>query len=511
MNLTYFLFFLFIVFGTIIITYWAAQREKTTRQFYTMSGSLTGMQNGFAIAGDFMSAASFLGVTGSIALKGFDGFVYSLGFLVSFMLLMFVIAEPIHNLGKYTLADVVFARFPYDRIRILISCATMIISILYMIPQLVAAGLVIHLLLQVNYNLSVIIIGTLMVLYVVFGGMMAASWVQIVKTILLLSGTFLLVLIILSRFHWNFFELVSQIPYKSPMAEHFFLPGHLFDNPFEALSLNLTLVLGTAALPHILVRFYTVRNRMAVRQSVLASSWFIGLFYLMTLVLGLGVVVFVGSGRLIATDSSGNLAAPLLAYELGGDFLTAFISAVAFATILAVVTGLVVTSTTSFAYDIYNHTIKKGRATEREQIRAAKISAAAIGILAIVLSLNMKDLNVTFLVSLTFSVAASIILPVLVFTLFWRRFNATGAVTGMVIGFTASFLSVIMGPAVMDSQAGIILHRAIFPLENPGIITIPLGFLGAIAGTILSKEKASEGRFRSIHYQALGGYRVYDN
>lgn len=496
-NFTYFLFFLFILFGTLIITYWASQREKTTRQFYTVSGSLTGMQNGLAIAGDFMSAASFLGITGAIALKGFDGFIYSIGFLVSFLLLLFVIAEPIRNIGKFTLGDVIHTRFPVAKIRFITSVSTIIISIMYMIPQLVAAGLVIHLLLNVNYNICVLIIGVLMVFYVVFGGMMAASWVQIIKTVLLLSGTLLIVLIIFARFHWNFFSLIDQIPDKSPLADHFFMPWHLFDNPFEALSLNLTLILGTAGLPHILIRFYTVKDKVAVRQSVLASSWLIGLFYLMTLVLGFGVVVLVGPEHLIAIDPSGNLAAPLLAHKVGGEFLTAFISAVAFATILAVVTGLVVASTSSFAYDIYNHILRKGEATEREQLRMAKMAAAVIGVVAIVLSLNLKNMNVTFLVSLTFSVAASTNLPLLLFTLYWKRFNVAGAITGMVTGLGASLICVLMGP-IMMGQA-----HALIPLENPGIVSIPLGFLGAVVGTYLSKVPQDE---RAFHLIQLKGH-----
>lgn len=508
MNLTYFLFFLFILFGTLIITYWASQREKTTRQFYTVSGSLTGAQNGLAIAGDFMSAASFLGITGAIALKGFDGFIYSLGFLVSFLVLLIVIAEPIRNIGKFTLGDVIHTRFPCSKIRLLTSISTIIISIMYMIPQLVAAGLVIHLLLQVNYNICVIIIGILMVLYVVFGGMMAASWVQIVKTVLLLSGTLLIVLIVLSRFHWNLFSLIDQIPEKSPLGQHFFLPGHLFDNAIEALSLNLTLILGTAGLPHILIRFYTVKDKQAVRKSVLTSSWLIGFFYLMTLILGFGVVVLVGADHVVSIDPSGNLAAPLLAYKVGGEFLTAFISAVAFATILAVVTGLVVASTSSFAYDIYNHLIRGGQASEREQLRMAKIAAAIIGVVAIVLSLNLKNMNVTFLVSLTFSVAASINLPLIIFTLYWSRFNVTGAVTGMLTGLLASLVCVALGPIIMDPFHGIIHYKALIPLENPGIISIPSGFLGAVLGTLLSKAPQDDRAFYLIQYQGHSGFRL---
>ncbi len=507
MNLTYFLFFLFILFGTLIITYWAAKREKSTYQFYTVSGSLTGIQNGFAIAGDFMSAASFLGITGAIALQGFDGFFYSIGFLVSFVLLFLVIAEPVRNLGTFTLADVICARFPSTKIRFMASASTMVISVLYMIPQLVAAGLIIHLLLKIDYGIAVFIIGILMVLYVVFGGMMAASWVQIIKTILLLSGTFLVSLIIISRFHWQVMDLIDLVPIKSSLKADFFLPGSLFDNPFEALSLNLTLILGTAGLPHILIRFFTVKDALAVRQSVLTASWAISFFYLMVLLLGFGAVVLVGWDKIVSADPSGNLAAPLLAFELGGDFLMAFISAVAFATILAVVTGLVIASSTSFSYDIYNHILRKGKATEKQQLKMAKWTAVGLGILATLLSLNLKNLNVTFLVSLAFVVAAATNLPMLLFTIYWKRFNQTGAFTGMVTGLSASILLVFLGPTLMNPTDGWIQADALLPLHNPGIVAIPIGFLGAVCGTLLSGQtKEDEERYRKVQVRAHTGF-----
>ena len=304
------------------------------------------------------------------------------------------------------------------------------------------------------------------------------------------------------------FNLTNEISTKSPLAEHFFLPGHLFDNPLEALSLNLTLILGTAGLPHILIRFFTVKDKQAVRSSVLTSSWLIGIFYLMTLILGFGVVVLVGVDHVVATDPSGNLAAPLLAYKVGGEFLTAFISAVAFATILAVVTGLVVASTTSFAYDIYNHILQKGKASEQDQLRMAKIAAIAVGVIAIILSLNLKNMNVTFLVSLTFSVAASINLPLILFTLYWKRFNVTGAIAGMVTGFVVSLICVSLGPIVMDPTHGLIHYKALFPLENPGIISIPFGFLGAALGTIFSKTPSDEKAFRSVQIRAHTGLHI---
>ncbi|QQK76863.1 cation acetate symporter [Salicibibacter cibarius] len=507
MNVTYFLFFLCIVGCTLIITHWAARREKTVYQFYTASQSLTGFQNGMAIAGDYISAASFLGIIGAIALSGYDGFLYSIGFLVSYLIVLLVVAEPVHRLGRYSLGDVMAARFSDRKIRLAMAVGAFMISILYLIPQLVASGLVLRLLLGIDYSLSVLIIGSLMTVYVVQGGMMATSWVQIVKTVLLMSGTFLLSLIVLNRFDWQVMHLLAHVQQGTPLGEQFFLPGNLFDSPVEIFSLKMALILGTAGMPHILIRLFTVRNALEVRRSVITASWIIGLFYVMTLILGLGTVAVIGSQALESADPTGNLAAPLLAQELGGDFLLAFISAIAFATIVAVVTGLVISSTTALAHDVYNHLIKRGAAKEVEQLRVAKWTAAGIGLLAMLFSLGLENVNVAFLVSLTFVVAASTNLPVLVCTLYWKRFNQTGAIVGMTTGFLASMLLVLFGPHIMDPVNGWISREAFFPLHNPGIIAIPIGFLGAILGTVLSRKPADTERFAHMYVQAQTGIR----
>jgi cation/acetate symporter len=501
MNFTYFIFFLFILAGTLIITYWAAKRVTTTHQFYSVSHSLTGFQNGLAIAGDFMSAASFLGITGAIALNGFDGFIYSIGFLASFLLLLFLIAEPIRNLGTFTLGDVIYTRFTETRVRVLVASSTIIISVLYIIPQVVAAGLLFHLMLGINFSTSVIIIGSLMTLYVIFGGMVSASWVQIIKTVLLMSGTFLMTLIILARFDWNFLHLIDHVKNSTPFKEQFFSPGNLFENPLEMLSLNLTLILGTAGLPHILIRIFTVKDARAVRKSIITATWIIGLFYLIMLVLGFGVVAFVGWETLSRIDSTGTLAALLLASALGGDFLVAFISAIAFATILAVVTGLVTAATSSVTHDIYHHVLRKGQATEKQQIRVARMSAVCIGLVTILFSLSLKDSNVTFLVSLTFVIAAATNLPLLLFTLYWKRFNSMGALAGVLTGLVVTLFVVLLGP-----QVNLLGHK-FFPLYNPGIIAIPFGFLGAIVGTLLSKQPVNEEMFNKIVVQAQTGMK----
>lgn len=511
MNLTYFLFFLFVLSGSLSITYWAAQREKTAQQYYVVSGRLTGVQNGFAIAGDFISAASFLGITGAIALYGFDSFLYSIGFLVSFVILTLVIAVPVRNLGTYTLSDVIAARFPIKRVRLIVSVNTIVISILYMIPQLVAAGLIIHLLLGIPYQFAVLIIGVLMIVYVVFGGMMAASWVQIVKTALLLFGTFLIALIIMARFHWDIRSLVEQVERTSPLHIHFFQPGLLFDNPLEALSLSITLILGTAGLPHILVRFFTVRNALAVRKSLITASFVIGWFYLLILILGFGAVVFVDPENIIVKDPSGNLVAPLLAFKLGGDFLMAFISAVAFSTILAVVTGLIVTTVTTLSHDLYNHISKQGEATEKEQLVVAKVASVFVGILAILLSLHLKMINVTFLVSLTFAVAASTNFPILLLTIYWKGFHSNGVMVGIFTGLAATVILVLIGPNIMNMESGWIRHPPLFPLANPGIVTIPCGFIAAFITSIVSKRSQKEDAiFYRIQVKAHTGLNQED-
>jgi cation/acetate symporter len=489
-NLTYFTFFICIIVCTLIITYWAAKRSKTTNRFYTAAGSLTGFQNGLAISGDYISAASFLGVVGTIAINGYDGFLYSVGFLVSYLVVMFLIAEPVHHLGKYSLADVVCYRFNRNSIRSVMAFGTLLISFLYMIPQLVASGLLLRLLLNIDYSISVVVIGGLMTIYVVFGGMIATSWVQIVKTVVLLSGTFLLSLIVLSRFHWSPSAVMTEIIQQTPLREQFFIPGQLLNSPVELVSLQLALLLGTAGLPHILIRFFTVKNTKEVRRSLLSATWIIGIFYLITLVLGFGAIALIGYQKLVAADPTGNLAAPLMAKELGGDFLLAFISAIAFTTIVAVVAGLVISATTAFSHDIYHHIMKKGTTSEEDQLRAARWSALGIGLISTIFALRMENMNVTFLVSLTFTVAASSNFPVLLLTIYWKRFNQTGAIVGMVTGMIVSLACLILGPHIMNPNGGWITSKPLFPLYNPGIVAIPVGFFSAIIASLIFQKSS---------------------
>ncbi|WP_372008386.1 cation acetate symporter [Paenibacillus chitinolyticus] len=507
MNLTAFWLFLGIVAITLLITYFAAKKTNSTDEFYTAGGGLTGWQNGLAIAGDYMSAASFLGIAGTIALAGFDGFFYSIGFLVAYLVVLYLVAEPLRNLGKYTVADMIAARFSEKKIRGVAALNTITISTFYMIAQLVGAGALIKLLLGLDFTTSVLIVGLLMTVYVVFGGMTATSWVQIVKAVLLMGGTFILSLVVFSKFNFSVTEMFDQLKAATPLKEKFLDPGNKYKIPLDTLSLNLALVLGTAGLPHILIRFFTVKDAPTARSSVVYATWIIGIFYVLTLFLGFGAAAFVGYDNIVAEDKGGNMAAPLLAKALGGDFFFAFIAAVAFATILAVVTGLVLSAASAFAHDFYSHIVRKGKATESEQMKVARWASVGVSILSIILSLAASKLNVAFLVSVAFAIAASSNLPVILFTVFWRRFNTAGAVTGMLVGLISSLVLVALSPSVWSPEAGkaIFVGTPLFPLTNPGIISIPLGFLGAILGTVLSKKKSSDAKFDEIVVKANVG------
>ncbi len=508
MNLTGFTFFCAIIIGTLAITYSAAKQTTNTQDFYTAAHGLTGIQNGLAIAGDYMSAASFLGVVGAIALGGFDGLFYALGFLVSYLVILLLVAEPLRNLGRFTLADAIAVRFDNVLLRGVIAINTVMISTFYMIAQLVGAGALIHLLLDLPYSTAIMIVGSLMTIYVVFGGMVATSWVQIIKSILLLASTLMVSLIVLSRFDWSVLQLFSHVSSATPLGERFLAPGNHFRDPLDTLSLHLALLLGTAGLPHIIARFFTVRDAATIRRSVVVATGLISVFYIMTIILGFGAASLVGHEQLTAVDDGGNLAVPLLSYALGGEFLMAFISAVAFATILAVVTGLVLSASSAFAHDFYSHVIRKGNASEREQMYAAKCSSIGVGVISIVLAIGAQHVNVAFLVALTFSVAASANLPLILFTLYWRKFTSTGAICGIVSGLLSSVVLVIVSPSVMHPLEGWIQREPLFPLTNPALVSIPLGFLGAYLGSLLSAREVDEQRYLRVMLQAHTGVRL---
>lgn len=381
-----------------------------------------------------------------------------------------------------------------------------VISIFYMIAQLVGAGALIELLLGIPYTTSVIVVGILMTVYVVFGGMTATSWVQITKAVLLMIGTAIISFLVFARFDFSVFTMFSEVSKATPLGESFLNPGNKFKLPLDTISLNLALVLGTAGLPHILIRFFTVKDAPTARQSVVYATWVIGAFYILTIFLGFGAAAFVGSDAIVAANPAGNMAAPLLAQVLGGDLLFAFVAAIAFATILAVVAGLVLSAASAFAHDFYGHIIRKGEATEKEQVTAARIASIAVALVSMGLAFFAQSMNVAFLVSLAFAVAASANLPVILFTIYWRRFNTGGAVFGMVVGLFSSLFLVAISPNVWAPDgSAIFIGEALFPLTNPGIVSIPLGFLAAIVGTYVTKSDEVAGNFERILVKANTG------
>ncbi len=500
--------FVLIVAVTLVITYWAAKRTNTTSEFYTAGGGLTGWQNGLAIAGDYLSAASFLGIAGAIALFGFDGFFYSIGYLVAYLVVLYIVAEPLRNLGKYTIADMINARFDQKKVRGVAALSTITIVIFYMIAQLVGAGALIQLLLGIDYWIAVLLVAVMMTTYVLFGGMTATSWVQIIKAVLLMLGTVIISVLVLAEFNFNIFSMFEQMKTLTEHGESYLNPGVRYTNSLDTISMMAALVLGTAGLPHILMRFFTVKDARTARSSVVTATWVIGIFYILTIFLGFGAAAFVGSTDIMAANSAGNMAAPLLAQALGGDLLMSFVAAVAFATILAVVAGLVLSGASAFAHDIYGQIVKKGKITEKEQMLAARYASVAVSVLSILLALFAQKMNVAFLVSLAFCVAASANLPVIIFTIYWKRFNTAGAMTGVITGLITALVLVAISPSVLSPEAGaaILTGEPIFPLTNPAIVSIPAGFLGAYIGTIVS-NKRDEKKYAEVMVKANTGLK----
>ncbi|CAA9465418.1 MAG: Putative symporter YjcG, partial [uncultured Solirubrobacteraceae bacterium] len=496
--------------------------------------SFTGPQNGVAIGGDYMSAASFLGIAGIIALSGYDGFLYSIGFLVAWLIALLLVAELLRNSGKFTMADVLAFRMRQRPVRVAAGISTITVSIFYLLAQMVGAGALVSLLLGVNSdaakNITIIAVGALMIFYVTVGGMKGTTWVQIIKAVLLMTGTTLVTVLVMVKFGGSVSALLGDAAAASGKGQAFLEPGLRFGTEaqgvagkLDLISLGLALVLGTAGLPHILVRFYTVPDAKAARKSVLWAIGIIGSFYLMTICLGFGAAALVGPDAIREQSPSGNTAALQLAEAIGQDFfgsiggtvMLAIIAAVAFATILAVVAGLTLASSVSFAHDIYASVMKKGEVKEGEEVRVARIAAFAIGAAAIVLSIFAQRLNVAFLVALAFAVAASGNLPAILYSLFWRRFNTTGAVSAIYGGLISAVVLVIFSPVVSGKPAGadgkstsLVTDPGIdfswFPLDNPGLVSIPFGFFCGWLGTVLSKEH-NEAKYAEMEVRSLTG------
>ncbi|HVJ16520.1 MAG TPA: sodium/solute symporter [Polyangiaceae bacterium] len=500
-NATAIVFFLVFVGLTLGITYWAARRTKTTSEYFAAGSSITAGQNGFALAGDYMSAASFLGIAGLVSLSGFDGLIYSVGFLVGWPLVMFLIAEPLRNLGKYTFADVVAARLNERPIRIASSLGSLSVVSFYLIAQMVGAGNLIRTLFGLSYELAVVVVGLVMIVYVLFGGMIATTWVQIVKAVLLLTGATLLALMVLAKFGMNPLNLFDAA--AKAYGAGMLAPGKQVANPIDAVSLGLALMLGTGGLPHILMRFYTVPDAVAARRSVFYATGLIGFFYLVTFILGFGAAVLVGQKAITTVDKGGNMAAPLLAEVVGGTGLLGFISAVAFATILAVVAGLTLSGAAALSHDLWVSVHKRGKAEEAEQLLVARVATLFLGVLAVVLGVVFKGQNVAFMVGLAFAIAASANFPALVLSMLWKGLTTRGAVASMVVGNLTSITLIILSPTV---QVDILKHpAAIFPLKNPGIVSVPLAFFVGIAVSLLMPSREDETRFAAIQRKMLLG------
>jgi len=499
---------------TMVIVFRASRNNKTAADYYAAGRSFTGGQNGSAIAGDYLSAASFLGIVGAIAITGYDGFLYSIGFLVAWLVALLLVAELLRNTGRYTMADVLSFRLKQRPVRIAAAITTLVVCFFYLLAQMAGAGGLVSLLLGIGdtlgQSLVITVVGALMILYVLIGGMKGTTWVQIIKAILLIAGAGVMTVWVLAMYGFNFSSLLDnavEVAGNPAILDPGLKYGVSDVSKIDFVSLGLALVLGTAALPHVLMRFYTVPTAKEARKSVVWAIWLIGIFYVFTLVLGYGAAALVGPEVIAAAPGAANSAAPLLAFELGGPLLLGLISAIAFATILAVVAGLTITAAASFAHDIYASVIKKGKTEPGAEVKVARRTVVVIGIVAILGGIGANGQNVAFLVALAFAVAASANLPTIIYSLFWKRFTTKGALWSMYGGLISAIVLIIFSPVVSGSETSMLktadINFAFFPLSNPGIISIPLAFLLGWIVTLLDKtvedpKKQSEMEVRSL-------------
>ena len=486
-------FFLFIALS-LGITYWAARRTKSTSDFYAAGHSVTGWQNGFALAGDFMSAASFLGIAGLVAKSGFDGLLYSTGFLVGWPLVLFLIAGALRSIGKYTFADVVAYRLRQTPVRIASAVGTIAVVLFYLIAQMVGAGKLISLLFGLQYEWAIVIVGVVMMIYVLFGGMIATTWVQIIKAGLLLTGALIMVIMVLSKFGFNPIALFAAAAEQN--GAKVLAPGPMVTNPLDAISLGLSLMIGTAGLPHILMRFYTVPDPAQARKSAFYATGLIAFFYLLTFVLGFGAMVLVGQKQIASVDKAYNMAAPMLAGVIGGEPMLGFIAAVAFATILAVVAGLTLSGASALSHDLWVNVVRHGAAPESEQLTVARYATLFFGVAAVGLGIAFKTTNVAYMVGLAFAIAASANFPALFLSIFWRRFTTAGAVASIWVGVLTAVGLIVLSPVVW---VDIFKHpAAVFPLKSPGLVSIPISFLVAVVVSLAGREVSSEEKYEEV-------------
>lgn len=516
------------VLVTLVIIIKLASGKKSAGEFYTASGGFSGRQNGVAIAGDYLSAASFLGIAGAIALQGYDGFLYSIGFLVAWLVALLLVAELMRNTGRLTMADVLSYRLKQRPVRIATAISVLCVSFFYLLAQMAGAGGLVSLLLGVSgeaaQNLVIALVGVVMIAYVLIGGMRGTTWVQIIKAVLLIAATAVMTVWVLGKYGFNLSGLLDAAVQKNPkVGEKLLEPGVKYGlnttTKIDFISLSLALVLGTAGLPHVLQRFYTVPTSKEARKSVEWAIWLIGGFYLLTLVVGYGAGALVGSAEINAAPGKANSAAPLLAFHLGGSPLLGIVSGIAFATILAVVAGLTITASATYAHDIYKEVIKRGNSTSDQEVRVARISAVVIGLVAILGGMFAKSQNIAFLVALAFAVAASANLPTILYSLFWKRFNTQGALWSIYGGLISTIGLIIFSP-VVSGKAPLVpggpspsmitnpdIDFSWFPLDNPGLVTIPLAFFLGWLGTVMSKEHNAQ-KYAEMEVRSLTGHGV---
>jgi cation/acetate symporter len=495
-NITAITMFLIFVSATLGITYWAAKQTKNTKDFYAAGGSISGFQNGLAIAGDFMSAASFLGISGLVFASGFDGLIYSIGFLVGWPIILFLLAERLRNLGKYTFADAVSYRLKPVPIRSLSACGTLTVVILYLIAQLVGAGKLIQVLFGLEYQFAVVIVGVLMILYVTFGGMLATTWVQIIKAILLLLGASFMAIAVMYQMNFSFETLFNNAVDVHDKGLSIMAPGGLVSDPISAISLGLALMFGTAGLPHILMRFFTVPDAREARKSVFYATGFIGYFYILTFIIGFGAVVLLTNNPDFLDAETGgiiggnNMAAVHLAEAVGGEVFLGFISAVAFATILAVVSGLTLSGASAISHDLYASVIRYGNANEDDEVKVSRISTITLGIVAILLGIIFEKQNVAYMVGLAFAIAASVNFPILFLSMYWQKLTTKGAFVGGSVGLITAVLCMIFGPTIWVDILG--NEKAIFPYKHPALFSMSLAFVFIIVISKLDKSETAK-------------------
>jgi len=506
LNIPAVVMFLIFVTATLGITYWASKRMRSTSDYYVAGGGITGFQNGLAIAGDYMSAASFLGISGLVYLSGYDGLIYSIGFLIGWPLILFLVAERLRNLGRYTFADVVSYRLEQLPIRTLSAFGTLAVVALYLIAQMVGAGKLIQLLFGLPYQYAVVMVGVLMVMYVMFGGMLATTWVQIIKAVLLLLGASFIAFMVLKHVDFDLNTLFEQAVSVHPKGLDIMAPGGLISDPVSAISLGVALIFGTAGLPHILMRFFTVSNAKQARRSVFFATGFIGYFYILTFVIGFGAIVllsknpefFDNNGLLLGGN---NMAAIHLSKAVGGDFFLGFISAVAFATILAVVSGLTLAGASAISHDLYACVIKKGNSSAKQEIRVSKIATVILGSVAIFLGILFEDQNIAFMVGLAFAIAASANFPTLILSMYWQGLTTRGAFIGGFTGLLTAAVLVIVGPIVWVDILG--NEEALFPYKYPALFSVSIAFLCIWFFSITDRSKRAENERKKFEHQFI--------